>query len=320
MLNPLPNPSISSPFRSLPKARTLQPLVNINGPQTEPVSDFSPVIKYMPNNPFQSPNKPAGLKIRHLKNASHSGLTSINMSGSKVISANVSTEKNPFQKLGDLYGLSTQNFKVSFRINKSGTVPSEEDGRSPRDRSLKSDSKLISLATHLSQAKRAELWPHLQPLSCKPTSVDISGTFTETAKKYKLKSIKRVGVSKSVALSQLSQIEEIKQYFKMPILKNLKTSSAKPHNELKEMEEINIVKKPGQSLSEEEEMKVKILKKKVEISNVFKSQYISDEEKKEHYKQLMLEFHPDKTKHHGKFAVEIFYFLQSNKNRLLNIE
>ena len=69
----------------------------------------------------------------------------------------------------------------------------------------------------------------------------------------------------------------------------------------------------------EEERQVRLIKKKVEKSNIFNSRVINDDEKKMNFRQLILEFHPDKTRHENQFATGIFYFLQNNKDRFLGV-
>ncbi len=96
--------------------------------------------------------------------------------------------------------------------------------------------------------------------------------------------------------------------------------SVEAGNNLKQMEEINIRKKEGQCLTQDERKQVKLLRKKVEISNILGSKAIKDDEKKVIYRKLVKEFHPDKTKYERHFATETFLFLQNNKYRFLKAE
>ena len=70
------------------------------------------------------------------------------------------------------------------------------------------------------------------------------------------------------------------------------------------------------ALSKEDEQRVTVLRKKVAINAIFNEESrksVPLEERKQTYKSLLLEFHPDKQKHDKIIAEEILTYLQSQK-------
>jgi len=119
---------------------------------------------------------------------------------------------------------------------------------------------------------------------------------------------------KESAIRDLNQIKERYRIAKHKRI-GLKSPSRKTMS-LKNINEVNIAPKDN-ILSEEDELKVKLLKKKINISSLFSSPISTDEEKKALFKQLLLEYHPDKKKYDKRFSDEIFDFLMNNKASFL---
>ena len=166
------------------------------------------------------------------------------------------------------------------------------------------------------QVKRIEKWPIFDKQPDSASEKTLTDFFAANKKKYKI--MRRTGNFNKGANAKDPDIELIKQSVKITGQRRSKLGLALK-DDLKEMGEINLTKKSGQPLTVEDERQVKLLRKKVEISNVFNSRALREEEKKMSYRQLILEFHPDKTRHESQFAMAIFHFLQSNKERFLGV-
>lgn len=73
------------------------------------------------------------------------------------------------------------------------------------------------------------------------------------------------------------------------------------------------------NVTKEDEIKIAILKKKIAINTMLGVELKADnEEKKAIYKNLLLEYHPDKRKHEKEVSEEIFNYLLSNRNLFID--
>jgi len=173
----------------------------------------------------------------------------------------------------------------------------------------------------LVKEKILEKWPPVpMSLQSSPNSTKTNSfLFLENKKKYRIKKVPTVNqTGKEYLYNGSSPLEDIRHNVKLQGLKKYRPNPS-CKIDLKEMGELFMVKKNGQPLTKEEEIQVRLLKKKVEISKVFSLKNMDDEDKKAYYRNLLLEFHPDKCKHDPEFSVAIFHFLQSNKERFIDL-
>jgi len=169
----------------------------------------------------------------------------------------------------------------------------------------------------LPKEKIIEKWPSMSVQNSPNNTKTNSFLFMENKKKYRITKVPALNqVGKEFLNSGNSALEEIKQNVRLQGLKKYRPNPS-CKIDLKEMGEIFMVKKSGQPLTREEEVQVRLLKKKVEISKVFSLKNMDDEDRKAYYRNLLLEFHPDKCKHDPEFSVAIFHFLQTNKERFI---
>jgi hypothetical protein len=90
---------------------------------------------------------------------------------------------------------------------------------------------------------------------------------------------------------------------------------------LKMVQEINR-ESQNLNLPKETELKISILKRKIAINSMFgmqlKNKASTVEERKQMYKNLLLEFHPDKKKHDKEIAEEICNYLVISKHLFID--
>ena len=88
---------------------------------------------------------------------------------------------------------------------------------------------------------------------------------------------------------------------------------------IKMIQEVNKeIQKPN--LSPEDEVKIEILKKKIAINNIMgslRSERPPLEERKNIYKNLLLEYHPDKGNYEKEIAEDLFNYLQMSKHMFI---
>jgi len=171
----------------------------------------------------------------------------------------------------------------------------------------------------LVKEKILEKWPPMSLQNSPNSTKTNSFLFMENKKKYRIKKVPALNqTGKEYLYNGASPLQDIRHNVKLQGLKKYRPSPS-CKIDLKEMGEIFLVKKNGQPLTKEEEIQVRLLKKKVEISKVFSLKNMDEEDKKAYYRNLLLEFHPDKCKHDTEFSVAIFHFLQSNKERFIGL-
>ena len=194
---------------------------------------------------------------------------------------------------------------------------SQNLGRLTKKALIKSENGLSIVTTPVltpTKSKGLDKWPTFGNQPSSATEKPLTDFFAVNKKKYKI--VRTSAATTKGSQSKAPEIDLIKQSVKIQGRRRSKLGLTLKED-LKEMGEINLTKKPGQPLTQEEEKQVKLLRKKVEISNIFNSRVLKGDEKKANFRQLMLEFHPDKTRHEAQFAMTIFHFLQSNKERFL---
>jgi len=181
-----------------------------------------------------------------------------------------------------------------------------------------SSARLRNVVTStLPKEKILEKWPPMSLQNSPNTTMTTSFLFMENKKKFQIKKVPNMNqVARENIGGGTSALEQIKRNVKLQGSKKYRPAPGSK-TELKDMGEISMIKKSGEALTKEEEVQVRLLKKKVEISKVFGSKHMDEEDKKVYYRNLLLEFHPDKCKHDTEFSNAMFHFLQSNKERFL---
>lgn len=314
MLTPVTLPVRAFPPDSPTKLKTLRTILQTNSPKLKSDSP-SPLGKNTTATSFYLPHSQAVSHQNHFILRSGYGNPPSPQKHAMKHSFDYSLmEKTPTRSF-HMRDSSFSGFVSTMKVPNSALMPSQDDLASPKMKLYKSDAGLNSPKTPALFQKRKTIEKSLTLIPTRSlANTSYTDKFMENFKKYKIVSPTR-SPSKGFRKG-LAEIDKLKSYVKIPSLKR-PNQSPKRKEELREMEEINIVKKPGQVLSQEEEGLIKLLKKKVEISNMFRAEGISEEERRNLYKQLMLEYHPDKAKYDQRFAVEIFYFLQMNKSTFL---
>ena len=103
--------------------------------------------------------------------------------------------------------------------------------------------------------------------------------FMDNAKKYKILKQGKYQSVKTFPCNGQSAIDQIKQGAKLQGLRRIYPTS-KSNEGVKGLEEICLVKKKGQTLTEKEERQVKLLRKKVEITSVLNSRKLLTKRRK----------------------------------------
>ncbi len=139
------------------------------------------------------------------------------------------------------------------------------------------------------------------------------GIFMINKKKYKIKAPETALFSKTSGFQERKEINFIKEQAKLQVYRKRLSS---PNQKMLGIGEADILQKKRGEWTKEDEAKVDVLRRKVEIFNKFQPSLTLDE-RKNLYKQMILKYHPDKTKHKKEFAEEIFNYLQLNKAKFI---
>jgi len=142
------------------------------------------------------------------------------------------------------------------------------------------------------------------------------GIFMINKKKYKIKAPETALFSKTSGFQERKEINFIKEQAKLQVYRKNRVIS--PGRKMNGIGEADILQKKRGEWTKEDEAKVDVLRRKVEIFNKFQPSLTLDE-RKNLYKQMILQYHPDKTKHKKEFAEEIFNYLQTNKSKFIPI-
>ncbi len=227
---------------------------------------------------------------------------------------------NPF-KLNEIVNLNIFNAAPKNRIKLSLETSSSAVGLQKVPKGVfnsNSSARLRNVVTPtLPKERILEKWPPISLQNSPNTTMTNSFLFMENKKKFQIKKVPNMNqVARENIGGGTSALEQIKRNVKLQGLKKYRPTPGSK-TELKDMGEILIIKKSGEALTKEEEVQVRLLRKKVEISKVFGSKHMDEEDKKTYYRNLLLEFHPDKCKHDTEFSNAMFHFLQCNKERFL---
>jgi len=140
--------------------------------------------------------------------------------------------------------------------------------------------------------------------------------FLNNKKKYNVKSPEN-WFHKTNGFRAKDDINFIKSQAKFQIFRKGKMPvKVFPVEHLNLIGETDLLQKNRKNWTKEDEFKVVVLKKKMEIYGKFRH-IINLEDRKNLYKQLILEYHPDKSRHKKDISEEIFTYLQSNKIKFL---
>lgn len=318
MLSPVALPVRLTSPESNSKLGLLKSFLQVEVPRSKPGSSYS-TGKKTKNSYYLPPAKNMPQRGHFVLSASYMNVINTQGPATRHSGENSPVAGSPNQSI-HLRDSSFNGGITSLKLTGSGQATAEDEIVKPKVKLYKSEIGLYSPATTTTGPffeKRRTLEKHLALTPTKSVSshnATYTNKFMENLKKYKIVPPTRSSAQR--VNKGMAEINELKSYIKIPMLKRGNWSLNKK-NELKEMAELNLIKKPGQALSVEDEIQIKLLRKKVEISNIFRSPYITDEERKAKYKQLLLEYHPDKAKHNPRFAKEMFYFLQINKSTFL---
>lgn len=172
---------------------------------------------------------------------------------------------------------------ASFSLDR----PSKRNSRSPSSSPRRLDAK----SSELYLLNRKKYMPKLEPIS-NPSSP-----------------------SKNVK-EEIFNLHRIKEELKIK-RRNLKVPTHNMIN-LQRMKNIQELNKEMQkaTISREDEVKIGVLRRKIAINTMFGLELNENstiEERKGIFKNLLLEYHPDKKKHDKEITQEIFNFLQVNK-------
>jgi len=182
-------------------------------------------------------------------------------------------------------------------------------------RSPQSDFDLKGYATVSSLDTSPMFWRTESVLS--PRDPESRGIFMINKKKYKIKSPETALFSKTNGFQDKKMdINFIKEQAKLQVYR--KSRMISPDKRMNGIGESDVLQKNRKDWTKEDEVKVDILKRKVEIFNKFQPSLTLDE-RKSLYKQMIFKYHPDKTQYKKEFAEEIFNYLQTNKSKFIPI-
>lgn len=155
---------------------------------------------------------------------------------------------------------------------------------------------------------------HIAPVSAKDTGM--TGFFKENRKKYPTKAQFFSLAQKTRDFHPEDNIDLIKREAKQQVFKRAKISLPNRIDAKQKTREMAIWPPNKLEMTKEDEIKLCVLRKKMDTFTKFNAMS-NMEDRKKLFRELTLEFHPDKSKHDKAVSEEIFAFLRNNKKTFL---
>ena len=205
----------------------------------------------------------------------------------------------------------TKVVKTIERIDKRGNIPSprfEQIKLRKFESSSKSNIYSLKIGSYIDTDQ------HIAPASAKGNGM--TGFFKENRKKYPPKAQFFSLAQKAKECHYEDNIGLIKSQAKQSVFKRAKISLPSRIDMKQKTREMTAWPSNKLEMTKEDETKLNILRKKMETFTKFNAMSNMDDRKKL-YRELTLEYHPDKSKHEKALCEEIFAFLRNNKKTFL---